>query len=137
VRAQAARDLRWVEERTGCVLTRNARGVEVVDAGGRVVGMVAFDAWTPASAQAHMAVEFAAAWRSLLPAAFEYVFNEAGRDVLLGVIASSNARALKFTERVGFREQHRIRDGWAKDEDLVLLELRKAHCRYLRREQIR
>lgn len=134
IAAASPEALAWIEERTGVVLTRIARGVMAVDSAGAIKGVVAFDGWTPALAHAHMAVEYPAVWRQLLPEAMHYVFNEANRELFLGWILASNQRALKFVKSVGFRELLLIRDGWAKGDDVVLLELRKADCRFLTRE---
>lgn len=124
----------WLEERTGCVLTRNARAIEAVDDSGRVRGMVAFDAWTSNSVQAHMAVDAPVVWRALLPAAMDYAFRQAGKGLLLGIIPSHNARSVGFTRHVGFREAYRVPDGWALGDDLVVMELRREECRWLRKE---
>ena len=125
----------WVQERTGCVLTPHARAIQAVDASGRICGVVAYDCWTPHSVQAHMAVDYPAVWRSLLRPAFEYPFEEAGRGLVLGIIPAGNARSCALARRLGFREAYRVRDGWAVGEDLVVHELRREECRWLKKEK--
>lgn len=129
VQAAPAEHFAWLEGRTGCVLSRNARAVEAVDGEGRVLGMVAFDGWTQNAAQAHMAVVAPLVWRSLLPESLGYVFGQAGRGLLLGVIPEDNARSVRMVRRVGFRLAHRVRDGWAVGVDLLCFELRPKWCR--------
>lgn len=131
VLAAASWELSWLERRAGCVLTRNARGVKAVDAYGAIRAMVAFDSWTNASAQAHMAAETPIAWRSLLRPAFSYPFIEADKRVLIAVIPAGNERSLRLAKRFGFRETHRVPDGWDTGEDLVLLEMRREDCRHI------
>lgn len=132
VRAASPESLRWIEARTGCVLTRNAKGIEAVDAKGNVRGQVAYDCWTDNAVQAHMAVDTPVAWRSLVRPAFEYPFSQAGKSVILGIIPAGNARSIHLARRLGLRETHRVRDGWARGEDLVVLEMRREECRWLK-----
>lgn len=127
------RRMRWLEQKTGCVLTRNARAIEVVD-GAITRGMVAFDAWTPQSAQAHMAVEAPILWRHLLPAAARYLYETEGRQLAIGLIPASNGRSVRTALSLGFSLQHRVRDGWSAGVDLLVLEMRKQDCRSFRPE---
>ena len=103
VRAASPESLRWIEARTGCVLTREAKGIEAVDARGVVRGQVAYDCWTPMSCQCHMAVDTPVAWRSLVRPAFEYPFRQAGKSVIMGVIPAGNARSVHLAKRLGLR----------------------------------
>jgi L-amino acid N-acyltransferase YncA len=131
VLAAAKSEFGWIEARTGCVLSRNATAIKATDTSGRIRGMVAYDSWTENAVQAHMAVDAAIAWRSLLRPAFAYPFEEAGRGVLLAVVQSSNRASMRLVERFGFREAYRMHDGWAEGNDLVFMELRRAECRFL------
>lgn len=123
--------LAWLEERVGVTLTSSARGIAAVDAAGRIRGMIAYDAWTENSVQAHMAVDSPIAWRALVRPTFSYPFLEAGRGVLLGLIRASNTASLRTAIHLGLEEVARIRDGVAVGEDLVLMQLRRENCRWL------
>lgn len=131
VRAASPESLRWIEARTGCVLTREARGIEAIDSRGVVRGQVAYDNWTENAVQAHMAVDTPVAWRALVKPAFEYPFTQSGKSVIMGVIPAGNARSVHLAKRLGLRETYRVRDGWANGEDLVVLEMRRDECRWL------
>lgn len=120
----------WLQQRTGCVLTSDFRALEARQ-GARILGMVGYCNWTPNSVEAHMAVDSAIAWRALLPHVFAYPFES--RDAMLAVIPENNPRSLALTRRFGFRETHRVRDGWAPGCDLILFELRRAECRFLQK----
>lgn len=135
VEAATAEDLAWLCQRAGCVLTGNAKGVAVKDSQGRTRGVVGYDGWTPNSVQCHMAVNTPVAWRALLRPAFAYPFEEAGRRVILAVIPAGNVRSVHLAKRFGLRETHRVRDGWAPGEDLVLLEMRAEECPWLRQRK--
>lgn len=95
--------------------------------------MVAFDNWTPNACWAHMAVETPMAWRALLLPSFEYAF--ASRGLILGAIASDNAKSLRMVKSLGFTETHRIRDGHSPGVDLVFHEMRRESCPWLRQER--
>lgn len=93
--------------------------------------MVAFDAWTPKSCQAHFALASPVAWRHLRKAAFWYAFEHAAKQVVLGIVPAHNRRSLVMARHLGFRETHRVPGGWDNGIDLVVLEMRRADCRWL------
>jgi len=123
-------------ERTGCTPTDGFRAIEAVDeATRRIRGMVGYDMWTENSCQAHMAVDAPIVWRALLQPAFEYPFEQCGKGIILAVIPDSNHRSLAMTRHLGFRQLHRVIDGWAVGEDLLVFEMRREWCRYGVRHQ--
>lgn len=134
MKAEAASpwELDFIVSRTSCALTSGARAIKAVDNHGHIRGMVAYDGWTEAAVFAHMAVDTPIAWRALLPACFEYPFIECGRRVLCGVIPAHNTASWGMAKHLGFRVAHAIKDGWAQGDDLLLLELRREDCRFVR-----
>lgn len=138
--AGGERSARWIEARTGCVLTPQATMVSAVHQVAlspehelqRIRGVVAYDNWTENAVQAHMAVESPIVWRHLLEPAFDYPFRQCGKGVLLGIIPSHNSKSVEMTRSLGFRESHRVKDGWAKGDDLIVFEMRREDCRYLK-----
>lgn len=116
-------ELAWIELRTGCVLTRNAKGIKAVDDRGNIRGMVAFDGWTHNSAQCHVASDSPLVWKRLLQAGREYVFLQAGKGVLYAMIRSDNHRALRFAEHACMKLEHRFQDGIAKGVDMVVVRM--------------
>lgn len=63
--------------------------------------------------------------------AFNYAFNIAGVEVVLGLVDSTNKEAIKFDTKLGFVEAHRVMNG-GLDGDLVVFEMHKAACRWLK-----
>lgn len=122
----------WLAERTRYAPRDDARGIEVVDDSGAIRAMVVFEDWLPNSVQCHMASESPIAWRHLLPHVFTYPFVQAGRGLLLGLVRSDNPRSMELTSRLGFRRTHAIRDGYAAGVDLVVFEMRKDECLWLK-----
>ena len=132
---EATEDFEWIRSRTGCAVGKGFRAIAAKD-GDRTLGMVGFDGWwgdpgKGGSVQMHVAIDVPISVRKLARAAFDYVFNQAGKSVAIGVVPSHNARALKFDLWLGFREVHRVVDGWAPGDDMVFLEMRRADCRWL------
>lgn len=125
-------ELPWLASRAPCVLSPSARGIKVTR-GPEIVAMVAYDDWTPNSCQAHMASTSAIAWRKLLPHVFSYPFEELGRGLILGTVRGDNTRSLQMAFSLGFREQARVHDGWARGVDLVLIQMRREECGWLGR----
>lgn len=122
---------------TGCVFTSQYRAIEAVTAKGEILGQVGMDMWTPRSVQMHVGLASPIAARALLVPAFEYVFEFAGREIALGFLASHNRRSLKLARHLGFREAYRVVGGGAGRSDLVLMEMRKSECRWLKPESQR
>lgn len=129
VRAAPKEHYSWLTTRAGLVASPEFRAIEAVD-GERIVGMVGYDSWTPNGVFMSTALDEPIAMRALLPHAFRYPFEEAGREVAIAVVRSDNERSLRLVRRLGFRRVYAVRDGWAKGVDLVLHELRREHCRW-------
>jgi hypothetical protein len=117
------------------------RGVEAVDEDGVVGGVVLFDRWTGVdkrvrrgSAETHVVIVDPACTIALRRGTFAYVFEEVGVDAAWGAIRSDNERALRFAAALGFKPVFRGRDWHAPGIDAVLVELRRADCRWLRRK---
>lgn len=107
------------------------RCIANVTKNGKILGVVGFDSWNGASCQMHIAGEGNWLTRDLIHAAFDYAFNVADLNVVLGFVPSTNTKALRFDKHVGFVEVSRIKDG-TPEGDLIILELRRENCRYLR-----
>lgn len=136
VRAATLEERSTLARTVGVHLSPDARGLVAVDASDAVRGGVLYDSWTATSAQVHMAASTPMAGRALLPAAFEYPFQEAGRRVLLAFVREGNTASVKVTRHLGFREAYRVRDGAAPGEALILFELRREECRYLHEKAV-
>jgi RimJ/RimL family protein N-acetyltransferase len=130
-----ADDFAWLETRASCVVSSTFKAIKAVDEQGRIHGMVGYDAWTPNSVIMSIALENPAAFRALLRPMFDYPFNQAGRGIALAYIVATNSRSVKLTEHVGFTLATRLRDGWEPGVDMLVYEMRKENCRWLRLEE--
>lgn len=68
----------------------------------------------------------------ILREAFEFPFLVCDLEVVFGLVDSTNEKALSFDKKLGFREFYRIPHAGI-DGDLVMLEMRRADCRWLRK----
>lgn len=118
-------DLRWLSHFADCRLTPGARGIAAADSTGRPRGVVAFDNFRDGECQAHQAL-VPSAGRALLGASFVYPFEVLRLKRLVGVVHSSNAKALRLNKRLGFREVGR-------DAEWVRFEMTRGECRWLRK----
>lgn len=127
--------VKWLEERVGVELSSSARAIAAVNAAGQVRGMVAYDGWTDSSAQVHVAADAPAAWRALVRPMFQYPFLQGGRTVLIALVRASNKRSLRLAMGLGAEVVCRIRDAAAVGEDLVVVQMRREGCHWIRKEE--
>jgi len=70
--------------------------------------------------------------RELLYCAFDYAFNHCGLEKVFGLVNSLNERAMNYDKKVGFKEAHRFVGMHDNGGDLVVLEMDKADCKWIR-----
>lgn len=70
--------------------------------------------------------------REMLRVCFDYAFNKGKRVAVYGHVASNNERALQLDKHLGFTEVHRIKDAVDDGVDLIILEMRRENCRWLK-----
>lgn len=121
----------WMTERSGYTPGPGFRALHVEDAAGRVLAMVGFDGWTPAAVWMHVAVDAPHVARTLLRFAFDYAFRQCGKHHVMGLVRASKVGLLEMSRRAGFAEVARLRGGWAADEDMVILQMRRDECRWI------
>ena len=99
--------------------------------GGNLVAVNGYENFNGASMYVHVASD----GRSLTThefiwVGFDYPFNYCGAQMLIAPIASSNAKALRFTKHLGFKVAFEL-EGAHPDGALVYLTMRKEDCRFL------
>ena len=68
--------------------------------------------------------------KSYLGFCFQYAFNQAKVNKILGFVGSKNLQARKFDEHLGFRLEASI-EGAHIDGDLLIYSMTRAQCRWL------
>ena len=111
--------------------------LEAVDSSGTIRGMVGYEAWTPKSARAYLAMETPVVLRKLLVPAFWFPFVDKALDVLTLSIPAYSARNLALAKRLGFSEVYRVRGGWDTGIDMILFEMRRESCRWIQPRELR
>ena len=68
--------------------------------------------------------------RKFLAIIFDYPFIQLGVNKIIGPVKSNNIEAIKFDEKLGFKEEARLLDVFP-DSDLIFFTMAKADCRFL------
>ena len=71
--------------------------------------------------------------KKLLFAAFDYPFNHRGVEIIFGVVNSLNTKAMEYDQKLGgFKEAARYVGMHDDGGDLVVFEMNKADCRWIK-----
>lgn len=103
------------------------------DSEGKIDAVVAFNGFTYRICSMHVCGD-GGKWidRQLLRTVFDYVFDRCQCVAVYGHVASNNIEALRLDTHLGFKEVHRIKDAVDDGVDLVILEMRREQCRWLK-----
>jgi len=122
-----------MKERVHAVYCEDTKGIIVENHGYPVAGVI-LDSWCPNSVVGHVAIDEPMALRVLVKELFTYVFITAGRGILIGTTPSTNKKAIKFNEHLGFKPVSTIKDGYAVGVDFIIYQMNKADCRFIPKE---
>ena len=107
------------------LLVGNAIGLEK---DGELVAGTVYEMWNGKSVVCHIT------WDQITPAylaaVYDYPYNVANVDKIIGPISSNHTRALKLVTKMGFSEEARIKNA-APDGDIVFMTQTPERCRYL------
>ncbi len=100
--------------------------------------VVAYDNWTDNAVFLHCWSSDTRPWfdRRFLQEIFRYPFEICKKGLVIGFTQGDNTPVLEFCRRIGFRETYRVRDGWKLGTDLVIQEMRRDECRWLKENQV-
>lgn len=120
----------WVCDRIGGQYTEGmCIGLEQ---DGRLLAAVLYDGYLGRSMRMHVAAE-SPRWlvhREFLQVAFGYPFRQLGCEVVIGLVSSDNARAIRVDEWLGFT-RHTVIPKASETGDLIVYTLYKDQCRFL------
>lgn len=121
---------RWTFKRTGGTWgDPDAVAIGLEKEGQIVVGVV-FDHYNRASIAMHVAVEGKWIARDFIRVCFRYAFGQLRVRKVIGLVDSSNAKALKMDRQLGFVTEAIIRDA-SPGGDLCILTMTREQCRWL------
>ena len=87
--------------------------------------------WTHTSAQVHQIIIKPMVIRhGWFEEIADWMFNEAGRIKLIGLVPSHKPKAKSLNEKLGFKELCRIEDGYDRGIDYIVMELNREDCPY-------
>ena len=70
--------------------------------------------------------------KDLLFGAFDYPFNFLGLEKAFGIVNSLNTKAMEYDKKLGFREVMRFEGMHCDGGDMVVFEMNKSDCRWIR-----
>jgi len=70
--------------------------------------------------------------KELLKAAFDYPFNQCGIEKTFGIVNSNNVKAMEYDQKLGFTEAKRFEKMHDDGGDIVVFEMNKADCRWIK-----
>ena len=123
----------WIMLRVGGVFNEKTDHSVAVHKDGRVQGGVVYTGYLGASIMVHMAgSETNWACRDFLWLVYDYAFNQLGVRKLVGLVPADNLRALSVDLRMGFRIEAKLAEMMPGGEDLLIVTMTKAECKWLR-----
>jgi RimJ/RimL family protein N-acetyltransferase len=123
----------WIMLRVGGVFHESTDHTVAVHRDGRMVGGVVYTWYVGSAIMLHMAgVEDNWATRDFLWMVFHYAFVQLGVRKVMGFVSSSNTRALKVDDHLGFKIATRVPDVFPDGSDLVILVMTKPQCKWLK-----
>ena len=126
--------MQWLCERIGYVPTLSMTCIGQWDNDNeKLIGVVGYDGFSEVMVEMHSAGEPRRYWLTpqFLFLAFDIPFNAYGLTYLTSRVSTGNPRAVRFNEKLGFKEQCRIPKG-AEDGDLIIFTMHRDECRYLK-----
>lgn len=123
----------WVCERTGGQYDPACSSAIGWEQDGSLVAGVLYDHYNGRSICMHVAIEKPVT-RGYTRACFAYPFEQLGVQKVVGLVDSTNEKALRFDKALGFVEEGRIADA-GKHGDLVFLTMTRQQCRWIKGAQ--
>ena len=120
----------WLCKRTGGKYVEGAETYVGLETMGRITACAGYGDYNGASIRVHLAVE-GKITPEFLWYGFYYPFEQLGVKKLIGLVSSSNVRALRLDKHFGYVHEATIKDA-APDGDLLILTMTRDQCRFLK-----
>lgn len=104
-----------------------------VDEQDKIEWVIGYTAFIGKTCQMHM-VNLKGGYtpKQLLKASFDYPFNQLGIEKAFGIVNSNNVKAIQYDQKLGFKEAVRFAGMHDDGGDLVVFEMDKTDCRWIR-----
>ena len=132
-RAMTDNDWEWLRSRALTIRCEDTQGIVAYEAKtGKILAMCAIDSFTQNSCSTHMAIDDPTVLRhGFLQELARHIFITCGRSNVIGLVPSTNKRAIRFNKHIGFREIARIPDAIADGIDYVVMQMTRDECKWL------
>lgn len=122
----------FINARTGCQWSSDFRAIGIVR-DDCLKAVIAYNGFTGRMCFMHSAIDDPSVInRTFVRAIFEYPFVQLGLSHVVALVEEDNQRALDIDKRCGFRETHRLEGAAMNGGDLIVLEMRRNDCRWIR-----
>jgi RimJ/RimL family protein N-acetyltransferase len=122
----------WVAEKTGHSYYSNSGQGIGIEKDGEIVCGVMFEGFNGQSIQIHVAMNPDAKMnREWIFVVFDYAFRQLKVNKIIGIVDSTNDKALRFDRHIGFVDEAVIKDA-GKHGDLCILTMTRQQCRFLK-----
>lgn len=127
--------LPWAAEVIGIERFRDDARAIGQSRNGAVNAVVVYDTFAPCDVNMHIASNGSTRWltREFLVHAFAYPFITCKLRRVTALVPASNARALRFDRKLGFRDEGYFPHAMPND-DVVALGMLREHCIYIPKE---
>lgn len=121
----------WIAEHGGGFYRDGSQCIGLEQDGELIAGVL-YDYFNGASIYMNVAAA-KAHWldREFLRVCFDYPFRQLGANVVIGLVSSTNAKARRFDEHLGFKLTASIPGGYPGG-DLLIYTLRREDCRWVK-----
>ena len=125
-------DWGWVQQHLPLKRIEDTGGIVAIDREkNETVAACVLDTWTENSVQAHLIMTTPMVVRhGFFEEVTDYVFNVAGRGLMIGLVPENNEAALSVDAKIGFRECARVPDAVSEGVGIVILTMTPDDCRY-------
>ena len=120
-------DLMTVRQHMPFSVAEGTRGFVAYDPDtAKTLGIFIAQEWTATAVQVHQVILNPLVLRhGFYQEVSEFIFQKAGRQMMLATVPSDNRKALSINRKLGFREVARIKDAFDFGRDMVIMQLRR------------
>jgi hypothetical protein len=124
-------DWGWVQSHVSLLRVQDTCGIMAIDSDtDTTVGAILFDNFLYNSAQTTIIATTPMLFRHpFLYEGLNFIFEGCGKDFLYCFIPETNIASLRLSERIGFKEKMRVKEGYGEKCDFVVKELDRNECK--------
>lgn len=120
---------RWVADKANIYVNEDCQGIGYLSDGNLIAG-VSYERYTGKSIMVHQRVDRPTP-KGFWFAVVDYPFNDLGVKHLIGLVDSTNQKAMKINLKMGFKIEATIADAGSEGGDLMIMKMSKDDCKLL------